>query len=204
MPREYHLGKRGEAVTRARARVVAAARKILSRRGYHALSVDHVADVAGVSRATVYNQFGSKPGIFSAVFADIGRRMRFRRISEAMELPDPRRAVHETLKEYVRAWERERKVIGRILGLTAVDPQLAQVAEEAEHGRRERLRPLVDRLQQAGAVASGISSEEAAAVLGMLTSFHTCEQLRSSGLRRREAVKSLAYLAGGVIEIGRR
>lgn len=50
-----------------RRRVLAAAREVLLRRGYHAASVDEIADAAGFSRGVVYSQFGGKADLLLAL-----------------------------------------------------------------------------------------------------------------------------------------
>ncbi|MET9342388.1 TetR/AcrR family transcriptional regulator [Nonomuraea sp. NPDC003804] len=59
-------GKRAE---RSRRAIVAAAREVFLRDGFDA-SVDVVAATAGVSKVTVYNHFGCKEDLFTAVVED--------------------------------------------------------------------------------------------------------------------------------------
>lgn len=51
---------RAEQTERNRARVLAAARAVFLRRGFHATSVEEIAEAAGFSRGVVYSQFGGK------------------------------------------------------------------------------------------------------------------------------------------------
>jgi len=50
-----------------RARVLAAAREVFLRRGFHAVSVDEIAEAAGFSRGVVYSQFGGKADLLLAL-----------------------------------------------------------------------------------------------------------------------------------------
>jgi AcrR family transcriptional regulator len=59
--------KRVEQTERNRERVLAAARDVLLRRGYHAASVDEIAEAAGFSRGVVYSQFGGKADLLLAL-----------------------------------------------------------------------------------------------------------------------------------------
>src|SRR5919202_1793752 len=72
-PRQYRLGKRGEVVEQTRERIIDATRELLAREGYPQASVDEVARLADVARATVYYQFGSKKGLIQALVEDIQR-----------------------------------------------------------------------------------------------------------------------------------
>src|SRR4051794_41340764 len=73
-PRPYRLGRRAENIEQTRGRIIAAMRELLARDGYRSASLEEVARVADVTRATVYYQFGSKAGLLEAVVGDIQRR----------------------------------------------------------------------------------------------------------------------------------
>jgi AcrR family transcriptional regulator len=49
--------------------ILAAAQKLFAARGLHAVSMTDIAEEAGVSRATIFNQFGSKPLVLDAITA---------------------------------------------------------------------------------------------------------------------------------------
>src|ERR687894_2837948 len=59
----------GARADRKRASIVAAARALFLAEGYDA-SMDALAAAADVSKATLYNHFGSKEALFSAVIGD--------------------------------------------------------------------------------------------------------------------------------------
>src|SRR5207248_3082979 len=68
-PRPYRLGRRKPAAQRTRARVLRAARELLTARaGAEPFSVEAVARQARVARMTVYHQFGSRRGLLEALF----------------------------------------------------------------------------------------------------------------------------------------
>jgi AcrR family transcriptional regulator len=58
---------RAEQTERNRARVLSAAREVFLRRGFHATSVDEIAETAGFSRGVVYSQFGGKADLLLAL-----------------------------------------------------------------------------------------------------------------------------------------
>ena len=75
--RPYQLGKRQALIDQTRASILQAAEEELV--AGEALSVGRVARKAGVSRITVYNQFGSRSGLLQAVSAHVP--------SHSLELP---------------------------------------------------------------------------------------------------------------------
>src|SRR2546422_10506297 len=92
--RAYVSSVRSEAAAEKRDRVIEAAAKLLREDASIArFSLDTVAKAAGVTRLTVYNQFGSRRGLLEAVFDDIARHGGLHRLGDRMGKPDPRAAV---------------------------------------------------------------------------------------------------------------
>jgi AcrR family transcriptional regulator len=58
---------RQESRQRTRERLLAAAVEVFSRQGYHAASVDEIAEAAGFSKGAVYSNFASKEDLFLAL-----------------------------------------------------------------------------------------------------------------------------------------
>jgi AcrR family transcriptional regulator len=61
---------RDEQKAQTRARLLAAARKIFARRGYHGASVEDVAEEAGYSTGALYSNFAGKEDLLLALFED--------------------------------------------------------------------------------------------------------------------------------------
>lgn len=66
--RAYDNSSRAEAALATRRRIIEAAREMLLRDGYHAMSVAGLAANAGVSAQTVYNAIGGKAAVVKAVY----------------------------------------------------------------------------------------------------------------------------------------
>src|ERR1700719_164472 len=92
--RNYVSSARATATAETRSRIIAAGARLLRKDASIAnFSLDVVAKAAGVTRLTVYNQFGSRRGLLEAVFDDIARQGGLTEIAHAMEMPDPRAAL---------------------------------------------------------------------------------------------------------------
>ncbi|WP_368498008.1 TetR/AcrR family transcriptional regulator [Herbiconiux sp. A18JL235] len=63
---------------RNRAKLVAAARRIVEREGVAALTTDRLAAEAAVGKGTVFRRFGSRAGIFQALLDDVEREFQGR------------------------------------------------------------------------------------------------------------------------------
>src|SRR5437899_6297733 len=90
-PRPYRLGRRQPAAQRTRARVLRAARQLLTARaGAEPFSVDAVARRTGVARITVYHQFGSQRGLLEALFDSFATGDELpARLAAAFQRPEP-------------------------------------------------------------------------------------------------------------------
>ena len=77
-----------------RERLVKAATKVVARRGFHAATVDDIAEEAGFSVGAIYSNFASKDDLFLAVF-DGHLRWYRARLEIAAATPDPRRVFRE-------------------------------------------------------------------------------------------------------------
>ena len=167
------MRSRARAVDAARAQALAAACELLAEPSCRDLSVDAVARAAGVTRATLYNQFGSRAALLLAVFGELGQRMKAERIYAAMRLDDPERALEATLCESTRAYARQRESIRKVFALAALDQEVSAEVERSERERRHSLSHLAARLVTAG--LTGLDVDDAAELLAALTSFQAFE-----------------------------
>jgi AcrR family transcriptional regulator len=139
----------GAAATRAR--LIAAAGEIL--REGNKLSLDAVALRAGVTRLTVYNQFGSRHGLLEAVFDDRAAAGGLHRIPQAMAMADPREALHRIIAIFCDFWGGD----GAVRGLheaIAPDPEFAAALAARGERRRVTVGTLIARLGLAGDAAA--------------------------------------------------
>jgi AcrR family transcriptional regulator len=195
-PRQYRLGKRAEAVEQTRERIIDATRELLAREGYPHASVDAVARVADVARATVYYQFGSKKGLIQAVVQDIQQRAGQEAVVDSVEVVDPVDALRQAFVMGSRFWAAERPLVHKLTGLAAVDADVRRIVAAAERDRLPLLARLVDRLAGAQRLVPSYSSQEALHVLWMLSSFEAFDQLFTGrGLPVEDVARLLGDLA---------
>jgi AcrR family transcriptional regulator len=195
--RRYEQRLRATAAEETRARILEATRERLRIAPTEPVSVEQVAQAAGVARSTVYLVFGSRAGLFQALGRDLLDRAGFHRIVSAVELPDAREALVESLRANVEVYADERDV-GRVLAsMTKVNPEaVGDAFAVVDHGRKEGLLHLATRLQEQGHLRPGLSPEEAADYLWVITSFDTFDELYTTrGLDRGAVADRLINLA---------
>src|SRR5882724_8192331 len=179
--REYHSDKRESDAAKTRARIVSAAAKHLrSAKGIKGLSLESVAKEAGVTRLTVYKQFGSRRGLLEAVFDDVARRGGLHRIPDAMAEPDPRVAVKRLVSIFCEFWYFNSKMLGQIIGASVVDPGLERGILDRNERRRKGFATLFNRMAGAGTLPPEIH-EEIVDTLFVLTSHAVFSGLAING-----------------------
>lgn len=177
MARTYDMRTRGPAAADTRAAILKAAHGLLNRQGASALALHEVAAAAGVSRATIYKSVGSRRELLAAVFEDQGRLIEFDRVLEASRLADPVSAVVATVKESCRAWAIIPQAIRKTLALAVVDAEVGELVQKYERYRYAEIEALARRAHRAGVLRKGLSLEDAAATLALLTGFPAFDHL---------------------------
>jgi AcrR family transcriptional regulator len=144
--RSYVSSVRTAAAAAKRDRVIeAAARSLREDASIAGFSLDAVAKAAGVTRLTVYHQFGSRRGLLEAVFDDIARRGGLNEIAGAMAMADPRAALDRLIEIFCAFWNRD-PAVGRLHEAMATDPEFAQALGERNERRRKAFKVLVGRI----------------------------------------------------------
>jgi AcrR family transcriptional regulator len=175
--RPYTSSVRTAAAAAKRDRVIeAAARSLREDASIAAFSLDAVAKVAGVTRLTVYHQFGSRRGLLEAVFDEIARQGGLTEIPNAMAMSDPRAALDRLVEIFCAFWNRD-AAVGRLHEAMATDPEFAQALIGRNERRRKTVNVLVGRI--AGKTASPQARQDAVDLIFALTSFAMFAMLRA-------------------------
>ena len=195
-PRPYRLGARSAAVAGTRARVVAAARELLTERGFHLVSVDGIAARADVARATVYHQFRSKLGVLEAVVADFEERAGLAALAAVVETAPPERLVRDVVSGGCAYWATDPELVRRVVAVGSTDPDAAHLLAGHDAGRLRLLTRVVDRLDADGRVRPACPRERALDVLWVVTGFAAYDDLaRGRGMTAGAAADVLSGLA---------
>ena len=166
--RAYVSSVRTAAAAEKRDRVVeAAANSLRGDASIARFSLDDVAKAAGVTRLTVYNQFGSRRGLLEAVFDDIARQGGLHRLGDAMAMPDPCAALDRVVEIFCAFWSRD-PAVGRLHEAMATDPEFGAALIDRNERRRKLVRVLVGRI--AAKTASRRARQDAVDLIFALTS----------------------------------
>jgi AcrR family transcriptional regulator len=189
-PRPYRAGQRQVASEATRARMVSAARDLLSDPDQSVdFTAEGVARKAGLSRMTVYYQFGSRAGLLEAILDDLATRGGMQDLPAVMQKQSPDEALADLITVFCGFWASERLVIRRLRAMAVLDPELAGVFRDDR--RRQMLEAIVARLPEAAAWSPSTSREKVD-VLQMLTGFATYDSLAEA--RPDRVVRALQQL----------
>jgi AcrR family transcriptional regulator len=193
-PRPYQKRTREVATAETRARIIDAARALLTEAsGALNFTIDAVAQRADVARMTVYYQFKSKRGLLEALFDDLAQRGRMSELRNAFTAADPVAALDTFIETFVRFWSADRVIIRRLNALARLDAEIEQALRERGSWRREGLTVLVQRLK-------GARDETLIDVLHMLTSFETYDALATQKRRPKDVEAILQSLARTILK----
>jgi AcrR family transcriptional regulator len=164
--RRYRSPLREAAAAGTRARVLDAAVALLRDiDGVAAFTLEAVAKAAGVSRLTVYNQFGSRLALIEAVFDRIAGLGGLAGLQDAMADPDPDRALGEVVRIFCDFWDGHPSV-QRLTDTAVLDPEI----ERSVAARPERRRWLLGTIvQRAAPAASAGEKRDTVDLLFLLT-----------------------------------
>ena len=179
---------RAEAARATASRVLDVALELFSEKPYEDVSLEEVAEAAGVTKRTVLRRFGSKERLFVAATELAGAEVMRQR--DAAPVGDVAGAVANLVEHYER-WGPNR------LRMLAQEDRIAVVAENVAVGRRyhwswvERtFAPLLDGL-------GGAARKRRTAGLVALTDVYTWKLLRRDlGLSRADTERTLVELIG--------
>ncbi|HZZ93074.1 MAG TPA: TetR/AcrR family transcriptional regulator [Usitatibacter sp.] len=189
-PRAYRSKARAEGASETRARIVDAARELLGATPYAPFSLEAVARKAGITRLTVYNQFGGRRALLEAVFDQVASNAGLDRLGEAVTTPDARRALALVVERFCAFWNADPQTLLRLYAARAVDPDLDEALHERNERRRRLLRVIIGRLAQRGHVKSE-SVPDLIDVLHVVTSLHVFADL--SRRRGADAARRLIW-----------
>ena len=196
MTRRYCQVERARSARKTRDRIIAAARERVLADGYRAVSVEDVAQAAGVARASVFRHFTCKAEILRAVEADAAQRAGVDRLIAALGTLGPRATLFTAIREGTRIWAAEARVFQEFYGTAPFDETLRPLVIEKEARRRLLVRTLVARLHDEGLLRPDCGTVDTVTdAVWLLTGFDSFDALtRVRGLSAKAAARLIEGL----------
>jgi AcrR family transcriptional regulator len=177
-------------------RVLDAAERLIHQDAFHAATMDELAAAAGVSRATVFNRFGSKLGVLQALYDRCLESPEMQAIRQASAVQDPVAALDATIQAACAMWEEHGLIVEQLQAIATLEPEASTLLAEQRQEQRADLQRLTRRLARADRLRPGLGQARATATLHMLTSLESFLWLRRAyRLSLRQTRDTIAELA---------
>jgi len=175
--RPYTLRRRAQAAQDTHRRIAEAARHLIENSGYENISLDRIADAAGVSRQTIYVQFGSKLGVLAAMVEEIENEGLQELLSALHGGTGPVETLHAAIPLDIDFMQKNSKIFRIFRAQGVSDPDFRTVLDERMANRLDSMRRVLEELQREGKLAAGWTVEEATDWLAAITGFHNYDEL---------------------------
>ncbi len=161
--RPYRSARRSGQAEETRQRILAAARRLFTTRGYGATTIEAIAEKAGVAAPTVYAGFGAKRGILLALLDQMARDADVDRLNAALadETADPRAQLRARVAFTTRFYSGGIDLIQIARTVSGVEPDLAAMWSEGEGRRYRSVSATVEGWGRAGALRRGLTVRKA-------------------------------------------
>jgi AcrR family transcriptional regulator len=177
-------------------RVLDASERLIREDAFHSATMDELAAASGVSRATVFNRFGSKLGVLQALYTRCVESPEMRVVREAFALEDPVLSLEAVIEAACAMWEAHGFIQEQIQAIVILEPEASALLEQQKDEQRADLQDLTRRLARAGRLRPGQGEARVTATLHMLTSLESFLWLRREyGLSVRQTRETIAGLA---------
>jgi AcrR family transcriptional regulator len=200
--RAYRARRRVDRRQDTRERIKAAVRGMLAEGRFHESSVDEVADRAGVSRATLYQHFGSRLALVDAMCEGFEENPALQKLRASVDLADADAALDEAIACTIRFWSSEDAILSELYGVAAVDPAAKDLVDRQRSDRRNEFGRLVRNLQRSSRLRPGVTKRRALTLLLVLSAYDTFRELRAAGLSDSDATTLLQDSARRVLLSG--
>ena len=178
--RRYEQRARAEEAEKTRSRIINAVFERVRAAPSEPVSIERIAEMAGVARSTVYAIFGSRAGLFDGVGVELQARTGYSRLVEASHQADARLALRGGIRAASEMLAAERDIRRALHSMAQLDQEaVGGAVERWEEERAAGMARIAAQLYEQGHLRAGVSVEEANDVLWVITSFESFDLLYS-------------------------
>ena len=189
---------RADTAAETRSRILEAVADQLKAEPTEPVSLDKVAQQAGVARSTIYVVFGSRAGLFDAFADDLWERSGLAELTAAVADPDVRVHLRRGIRAGCRMMAADLDVFRVLFSMAQLDPDsVGGAVHRKEENRRGGMNHLARRLSKEGVLRDDVTVKQATDLLWVLCSFESFDLLRTG---RRMSVDAAADLLATTAE----
>lgn len=128
-----------------RRQLLDSALEVFATSGFHATSMNDVAEAAGVTKPVLYQHFASKRDLFLELLQDVGGQLQAAILAAAGTAPGPRQQVEAGFAAYFRHVDGNRSAFTVLFGSGArVDSEFTEAVQRVEAAIAESVAALID------------------------------------------------------------
>lgn len=128
-----------------RDQLLAVALEVFARQGFHAASMNDVADAAGVTKPVLYQHFASKRELYRELLSAVGRRLVEKIQSSTVGVDAPHDKVEQGFRAYFRWVAEDHDVFALVFGSGARrDEEFAEAVREVEEAVAAAIAPMIE------------------------------------------------------------
>jgi AcrR family transcriptional regulator len=192
--RRYEQQQRAATAAQTRRRILDAVIERLRKAPAEPVSIDRIAEMAGVARSTVYAIFGSRAGLFDAVAADVLEREDYELLLEAKHEPDAREHMRVGFRTATEMLAADPDIVRALFSMAQLDERaVGDAVRRREERRAAGMTRLARRLDEQDLLRPDVSVEDAEQILWVLTSFESFDLLYTRRGLSRKATADLLF-----------
>jgi AcrR family transcriptional regulator len=192
--RRYEQQQRAATAEQTRRRILDAVIERLRKAPAEPVSIDRIAEMAGVARSTVYAIFGSRAGLFDAVAADVLEREDYELLLEAKHEPDAREHMRVGFRTATEMLAADPDIVRALFSMAQLDERaVGDAVRRREERRAAGMTRLARRLDEQDLLRPDVSVEDAEQILWVLTSFESFDLLYTRRGLSRKATADLLF-----------
>jgi AcrR family transcriptional regulator len=176
-------------------RLVNAAEKVFTRKGFLETRMSDIAKQAKVAHGTVYTYFDSKEEVFLAVATRAVEDILKRSTIEADQPSDPHASIHAAAESIVDAYREHAAILGSLTIVASFDERASSLRQFLTIELISRADRVIKSFQRARLADADLDRPALATALGaMAESFTYTSVVQQSTLTRDEIVDALAHV----------
>ncbi len=125
--------------------LLAVARQVLAKNGYHETTMSEIAAAAGVTKPVLYQHYRSKRDLYRHVLEDVGARLESTVVQAAVDTNSPRERAESGIRAYAEFVEDDLDGFHLLFsGANRQDPEWAALTSSVERSLARAIASLID------------------------------------------------------------
>lgn len=168
--RPYSSKTRNAQAVQTKARILDVAKNLFESEGFEHVTIEKIAQTAGVSSPTIYSLFQSKRGVLRALMDEALSKDQFDALVEkSIQEKSPQIRLHFSAKIARHLYDAEKAQMDIFRGAAVLAPEFKELEKEREMRRYDRQEITIKAMTEEGSLLTGLSIKKARDILWAFT-----------------------------------